>query len=71
MKKDKTFRPDRVLFYFKAEWLPLAFVTLSGLVRRSSAEVRSFRRRVVNLCVRKKDSRKRLQSVKNTVSTDL
>jgi len=32
MKKDKTFRPDRVLFYFKAEWLPLAFVTLSGLV---------------------------------------
>ena len=32
MKKDKTFRPDRVLSYFKAEWLPLAFVTLSGLV---------------------------------------
>ena len=24
MKKDKTFRPDRVLSYFKAEWLPLA-----------------------------------------------
>ena len=23
MKKDKTFRPDRVLSYFKAEWLPL------------------------------------------------
>ena len=40
-------------------------------LRRSSAEVRSFRQRVVNLCVRKKDSRKRLQSVKNTVSTDL
>ena len=33
-------------------------------LRRSSAEVRSFRQRVVNLCVRKKDSRKRLQSVK-------
>lgn len=32
MKKGKTFRPDRVLSYFKAEWLPLAFVTLSGLV---------------------------------------
>ena len=32
MKKDRTFRPDRVLSYFKAEWLPLAFVTLSGLV---------------------------------------
>ena len=32
MKKDKTFRPDRVLSYFKAEWLPLAFVTLAGLV---------------------------------------
>ena len=32
MKKDKTFRPDRVRSYFKAEWLPLAFVTLSGLV---------------------------------------
>ena len=32
MKKDKTFHPDRVLSYFKAEWLPLAFVTLSGLV---------------------------------------
>ena len=32
MKKDKTFRPDRVLSYFKAEWLPLTFVTLSGLV---------------------------------------
>jgi ATP-binding cassette subfamily B protein len=32
MKKDKTFRPDRVLSYFKAEWLPLVFVTLSGLV---------------------------------------
>ena len=32
MKKDKTFRPDRVLSYFKAERLPLAFVTLSGLV---------------------------------------
>ena len=35
MKKDKTFRPDRVLSYFKAEWLPLVFVTLSGLVYNS------------------------------------
>ena len=32
MKTDKSFRPDRVLSYFKVEWQPLAFVTLSGLV---------------------------------------
>ena len=32
MKNEKSFRPDRVLSYFKVEWLPLAFVTLSGLV---------------------------------------
>ena len=32
MKNEKTFRPDRVLSYFRVEWLPLAFVTLSGLV---------------------------------------
>ena len=32
IKNDKTFRPDRVLSYFRVEWLPLAFVTLSGLV---------------------------------------
>lgn len=32
MKNEKAFRPDRVLSYFKVEWLPLAFVTLSGLV---------------------------------------
>ena len=32
MKTDKTFRPDRVFSYFRVEWLPLAFVTLSGLV---------------------------------------
>ena len=32
MKKDKSFRPDRVLSYFKVEWLPLLLVTLSGLV---------------------------------------
>ena len=32
MKTDKNFRPDRVLSYFRVEWLPLAFVTLSGLV---------------------------------------
>ena len=32
MKPEKNFRPDRVLSYFWLEWLPLAFVTLSGLV---------------------------------------
>ena len=32
MKSEKNFRPDRVLSYFRLEWLPLAFVTLSGLV---------------------------------------
>ena len=32
MKKDKTFRPDRIASYFRVEWLPLAFVTLSGLI---------------------------------------
>ena len=32
MKRDKTFRPDRIGSYFRVEWLPLAFVTLSGLI---------------------------------------
>ena len=32
MKKDKSFRPDRVRSYFRVEWLPLLLVTLSGLV---------------------------------------
>ena len=32
MKKDKTFRPDRIASYFRVEWLPLAVVTLSGLI---------------------------------------
>ena len=32
MKPEKNFCPDRVLSYFRVEWLPLAFVTLSGLV---------------------------------------
>ena len=32
MKKDKTFRPDRIASYFRVEWLPLALVTLSGLI---------------------------------------
>ena len=32
MKKDKSFRPDRVLSYFRVEWFPLLFVTLSGFV---------------------------------------
>ena len=32
MNSEKNFCPDRVLSYFRLEWLPLAFVTLSGLV---------------------------------------
>ena len=32
MKPEKEFRPDRVFSYFRVEWLPLAFVTLWGLV---------------------------------------
>ena len=32
MKKGKSFRPDRVLSYFRVEWFPLLLVTLSGLV---------------------------------------
>lgn len=32
MKNEKNFRPDRVFSYFRVEWLPLAFVTLSGLI---------------------------------------
>lgn len=31
MKHKKTFYPDRILSYFRAEWLSLTFVTLSGL----------------------------------------
>lgn len=31
MNTGKTFRPDRILDYFRAEWLPLTLVTLSGL----------------------------------------
>ena len=32
MKNNRAFRPERIGSYFRAEWLPLAFVTLSGLV---------------------------------------
>ena len=32
MKKNNTFQPDRVLSYFRAEWKPLAAVTVSGLI---------------------------------------
>ena len=32
MQKNKTFRPDAIGSYFRVEWLPLLFVTLSGLV---------------------------------------
>ncbi len=32
MKDNKTFRPDQIGSYFRAEWLPLALVTVSGLI---------------------------------------
>lgn len=32
MKTGKSFSPDRIASYFRAEWLPLLLVTLSGLV---------------------------------------
>ena len=32
MKAEKTFRPDRILSYFRVEWLSLTFVTISGLL---------------------------------------
>ena len=32
MQNSKTFRPDRIGSYFRAEWLPLALVTVSGLI---------------------------------------
>ena len=32
MKTEKTVCPDRIGSYFRAEWLPLTFVTLAGLV---------------------------------------
>lgn len=32
MKNERAFRPDRVMSYFRAEWLPLTFVTVSGLL---------------------------------------
>ncbi len=32
MKKQKTFCPDKILSYFRAEWLSLAFITVSGLL---------------------------------------
>ena len=31
-KNNRSFRPDSVSAYFKAEWLPLLFITISGLV---------------------------------------
>ena len=31
MKQNNDFRPDRIFSYFRAELLPLIFVTLSGL----------------------------------------
>ena len=32
MKNEKIFRPDRIFSYFRVEWIPLAFVNLSGLI---------------------------------------
>ena len=32
MQNDKNFRPDRIGTYFRIEWLPLALVTVSGLI---------------------------------------
>ncbi len=32
MKTEKSFRPERIGTYFRVEWRPLAFVTISGLV---------------------------------------
>ena len=32
MKNDKPFQPDRIGSYFRLEWLPLALVTVSGLI---------------------------------------
>lgn len=32
MKKTKKLAPDKISTYFRAEWLPLAFVTVSGLI---------------------------------------
>ena len=32
MKRNKGFCPDRIGYYFRVEWLPLALVTVSGLV---------------------------------------
>ena len=31
-KTDHTFRPDRIGSYFRLEWLPMSFITLSGLI---------------------------------------
>ena len=30
-RKQQSLGPNNVLFYFRAEWLPLVFVTLSGV----------------------------------------
>lgn len=32
MQNDKNFRPDHISAYFRIEWLPLALVTVSGLI---------------------------------------
>ena len=32
MRNEKNVQPDRILSYFRVEWLPLTFVTLSGLI---------------------------------------
>ena len=32
MKNDRSFRPDKIISYFRMEWLPLLLVTVSGLI---------------------------------------
>ena len=32
MKNDRSFRPDKIVSYFRLEWLPLLLVTVSGLI---------------------------------------
>lgn len=32
MNRETALRPDRIRSYFRAEWLPLTFVTVTGLI---------------------------------------
>ena len=31
-KHNRDFRPDSILAYFRLEWLPIALITVSGLI---------------------------------------